>query len=158
MTILATFNFVNFNFGNLINLEIFNFGNFGNFSIMATFNFSNFKFWQLQFWSLSILTIFSFDNFQAKCLNGVQEQYQQHINCTDLVIKIKSFFTGLCKNTNSMEMMAAMPVLEIGSFNTSFPIWFIGFRHPYQSDETYKPMHDWFKNIHMILSTYLPRS
>ena len=57
------------------------------------------------------------------------------------------FFTGLCKNTNSMKMMAAMPVLEIGSFNTSFPIWFIGFRHPYQSDETYKPMHDWFKNI-----------
>ena len=61
--------------------------------------------------------------------------------------KIRFFSTGLCKNTNSMKMMAAMPVLEIGSFNTSFPIWFIGFRHPYQSDETYKPMHDWFKNI-----------
>ena len=54
---------------------------------MATFNFSNFKFWQLQFWSLSILTIFSFDNFQAKFLNGVQEQEQQHTNCMDLVIK-----------------------------------------------------------------------
>ena len=70
----------------------------------------------------------------------------------DFVIKNTSFFFGLCKNTNSMEMMAAMPVLEIGSYNTSFPFWFIGFRHPYQSDETYKPMHDWFKKY---LHTYL---
>ena len=73
------------------NLAIFNFDNFGNFQL-----------WQLQFWKLSILKTFVLCYFQAKYLNGFQEQQQQHINCIDLAIKITSFFTGLCKNTNSM--------------------------------------------------------
>jgi hypothetical protein len=74
-----------------LQLSNFNFGNFGNFqlwqlSILATQILVTFNFGNLQFWQLSIIATFSSKNFQfgyfqAKSLNGVQEQ--QHINCMD---------------------------------------------------------------------------
>ena len=90
---MATFNFVNFLFWQFNNLAIFNFDNSG--------NFGNFQFWQLQFWQLSIsklsvLTIFNFGYFQAKFLNGYQ---QQQINFMDLAIKnIKKRLQKIGKN------------------------------------------------------------
>ena len=55
-------------------------------SILATFNFGNLQFWQLSILKFSVLTIFNLGYFQAKFLNGSQQE-QQHINCMDLAIK-----------------------------------------------------------------------
>ena len=58
------------------------------FIVMALNCFHFWQFWQLQFWQPSVLTIFNLGYFQAKFLNGFQEQeQQQHINCMDLAIK-----------------------------------------------------------------------
>jgi hypothetical protein len=61
-------------------LATFNFGNF---------NFVNFRFWQPSILKLSVLTISNLGYFQAKFLNGSQEeeQQEQHIDCMDLAIK-----------------------------------------------------------------------
>ena len=68
----------------IINLAIFNFDYYCNF---GNFQFWQLQFWQLQFWQLSILTIFNLGYFQAKNLNGAQEEQEQHINCIDLAVK-----------------------------------------------------------------------
>ena len=59
-------------------------------SILATLNFGNLQFRQLSISKLSVLTIFNLGYFQAKFLDGFQEQEQQqeqHIDCMDLAIK-----------------------------------------------------------------------
>ena len=84
-SILTTFNFGRFQFWQFNNLAIFNFDNFQfwQLSILATFNFGNFQFQQpsvLATFNFKTFTIFNLGFFQAKFLNGSQQQQQQHIN------------------------------------------------------------------------------
>jgi hypothetical protein len=92
---LAIFNFGYFQFWQLSILSIFDFGNLTTkqlsiltilailaTSILATFKLGNLQFWQLSISKLSVLTIFNLRYFQAKFLNGSQEQH-----CMDLAIK-----------------------------------------------------------------------